>query len=129
MKLAPVSVERQSVIRYYFTMTSCLHGDVAHSVITPHGLESPHVARKGVRQLKNLALVGRSAVSGEEVEERHVDLATLPYAGSAGRCRSVRCLPQFSEFFVKRAGDEQMELLLHGDVGPFRRLHSTRPWW
>ena len=56
----------------------------AHSVITPHGLESPHVSRKGVRHLKKLAPVGRSAVSGEEVEERHVDLATLRYAGSAG---------------------------------------------
>ena len=64
VKLAPVDVERWSVIRYYFTTTSCLHGDVAHSMITPHGLESPHVARKGVRHLKKLALVGRSAVSG-----------------------------------------------------------------
>ena len=89
MKLAPVDVERRSVIRCYFTTTSCLHGDVAHSVITPHCLESPHVARKGVRHLKKLALVGRSAVSGEEVQEHHVDLATLPCAGSAGRCRSV----------------------------------------
>jgi len=25
-------------------------------------------------------------------------------------------LPQFSEFFGKRAGDEQMALLLHGDL-------------
>jgi len=116
VKLAPVGVERRSVIRYYFTITSCLHDDVAHSVITPHGLESQPVARKGVRHLKKLALVGRSTVSGEEVEERHVDLDTMPYAGSAGRCLSILCLPQFLEFFGKRAGDEQMELLLHGDV-------------
>jgi len=116
LKLAPVGVERRSVIRYYFTTMSCLHGDVAHSVITPHGLESPPVAQKGVHHLKKLALVGRSAVSGEEVEERHVGLATLPYASSAGRCSSVLCLTQFLEFFGKRAGDEQMELLLHGDV-------------
>ena len=44
---------------------------------------------KGVRHLKKLALVRRSAVSSEEVEERHVDLTTLPYAGSAVWCRSV----------------------------------------
>jgi len=99
VKLAPVGVERRSVIRYYSTTTGCLHGDVAHSVITPRGLESPRVVRKGVRHLKNLALVRHSAVSGKEVWERHVDLATLPYAGSAGQCRSVRCLPQFLEFF------------------------------
>jgi len=111
VKLAPVGVERQSVICYYFTTTSCLHGDVAHSVITPHGLECLHVAQEGVRHLKKLALVGRSAVSGEEVEKHHVDLASLPYASSAGRCRSVRCLPQFLEFFGKRAGDEQIALL------------------
>jgi len=89
VKLAPVGVEHWSVIRYYFTTTSCLHGDVAHSVITSRGLESLHVARKGVHHLKKLAIVGRSAVSSEEVEKRHVDLATLPYACRAGRCRSV----------------------------------------
>jgi len=84
-----VGVERWSVICYYFTMTSCLHGDVAHSVITPHGLESLHVAKKGVRHLNKLAHVRRSGVSGEEVEERHVDLVTLPYAGSSDWCCSV----------------------------------------
>jgi len=66
---------------------------------------------KSVSHLKKLALVRRSVVSGEEVEEHHVDLATLPSAGSAGWCSSVQCLPQFWEFFGKRAGKEQMELL------------------
>jgi len=57
LQLAPIGVERWSVIRYYFTTTSFIHSDVSHSVITPHDLESPHVARKGVRHLKKLALV------------------------------------------------------------------------
>jgi len=41
----------------------------------------------------------------------YVDLATLSSATSAGRCHSIWCLPQFSEFFGNRAGDEQMRSL------------------
>jgi len=54
--------------------------------LNPHTLHE-----KGVRHLKKLALVGRSVVSGEEVEERHV------ISSSTGNLMGKEALKRFDK--------------------------------